>query len=162
MSSRPQPVYSRPLPSKQKISLSRRFFFRGGGVCTQASRPKKEEEGWLHQMTFISLRRGSGWGGGYKCQLSVIISVICQFSVKFQAFCQLSVKVIPLFCTAHPLLRVTLRHPSLAAALPTSAKRTNKGRFCRAEAFIRNNKCRRSADSFLVCYRKTRKLKKCA
>ena len=27
----------------------------------------------------------------------------------------------------------------MAAALPTSAKRTNKGRFCRAEAIIRNN-----------------------
>ena len=27
----------------------------------------------------------------------------------------------------------------MAAALPTSAKRTNKGRFCRAKAFIRNN-----------------------
>ena len=30
--------------------------------------------------------------GGYKCQLSVKISVICQSSVKFSAFCQLSVK----------------------------------------------------------------------
>ena len=27
----------------------------------------------------------------------------------------------------------------MAAALPTSAKRTNKGRFCRAKAFICNN-----------------------
>ena len=27
----------------------------------------------------------------------------------------------------------------MAAVLPTSAKRTNKGRFCRAKAFIRNN-----------------------
>ena len=28
--------------------------------------------------------RGSGWGrGGYKCQLSVKISVICQLSVKW-------------------------------------------------------------------------------
>ena len=27
----------------------------------------------------------------------------------------------------------------MAAILPTSAKRTNKGRFCRAKAFIRNN-----------------------
>ena len=26
----------------------------------------------------------------------------------------------------------------MAAVLPTSAKRTNKGRFCRAKAFIRN------------------------
>ena len=27
----------------------------------------------------------------------------------------------------------------MAAVLPTSAKRTNKGRFCRANAFIRTN-----------------------
>ena len=27
----------------------------------------------------------------------------------------------------------------MAAVLPTSAKRTNKGRFCRTKAFIRNN-----------------------
>ena len=27
----------------------------------------------------------------------------------------------------------------MAKVLPTSAKRTNKGRFCRAKAFIRNN-----------------------
>ena len=27
----------------------------------------------------------------------------------------------------------------MAAVLPTSAKRTNQGRFCRAKAFIRNN-----------------------
>ena len=27
----------------------------------------------------------------------------------------------------------------MAAVLPTSAKRINKGRFCRAKAFIRNN-----------------------
>ena len=27
----------------------------------------------------------------------------------------------------------------MAAVLPTSEKRTNKGRFCRAKAFIRNN-----------------------
>ena len=27
----------------------------------------------------------------------------------------------------------------MAAVLPTSAKRTNKGRFCRAKAFIHNN-----------------------
>ena len=27
----------------------------------------------------------------------------------------------------------------MAAVLPTIAKRTNKGRFCRAKAFIRNN-----------------------
>ena len=33
-----------------------------------------------------------GGGGGYKCQLSVKISVMCQLTVKFSAFCQLSVK----------------------------------------------------------------------
>ena len=44
-----------------------------------------------------------------------------------------------MFCTAHSLLRITLRHPEMAALLPTSAKRTNKGRFCRAKAFIRNS-----------------------
>ena len=43
-------------------------------------------------------------------------------------------KVIPLFCTAHPLLCIILWHP-----VPASTKRTNKGRFCRAKAFIRNN-----------------------
>ena len=30
----------------------------------------------------------------------------------------------------------------MAAVLPTSAKRTNKGRFCRAKAFIRNYNAR--------------------
>ena len=43
-------------------------------------------------------------------------------------------KVIPLFCTAHPLLCIILWHP-----VPASTKRTNKGHFCRAKAFIRNN-----------------------
>ena len=33
-----------------------------------------------------------GLDGGYKCQLSVKISVICQLSVKFPAFSQLSAK----------------------------------------------------------------------
>ena len=31
----------------------------------------------------VTIRRGSGWGGGYKCQLSVKISAICQLSVKW-------------------------------------------------------------------------------
>ena len=42
-----------------------------------------------------------------------------------------------MFCTAHPLLRIILRHPRWRRFFP--AKRTNKGRFCRAKAFIRNN-----------------------
>ena len=50
-----------------------------------------------------------------------------------------SVKVIPLFCTAQPFLRITLIVTSKkAAVLPASVKRTDKGRFCRAKAFIRN------------------------
>ena len=39
-----------------------------------------------------TVRVWMGRGGGYKCQLSVKISVICQLSVKFPAFCQLSAK----------------------------------------------------------------------
>ena len=42
--------------------------------------------------------------------------------------------VIPLFCTAHNIVT-----SKMASVLPTSAKRTNKGRLCRATAFIRNN-----------------------
>ena len=50
-----------------------------------------------------------------------------------------SLKVIPLFCTAQPFLRITLIATSkMAAVLPASEKRTDKGRFCRAKAFIRN------------------------
>ena len=49
-------------------------------------------------------------------------------------------KVIPLFCTAHPLLCIILWHPSWRRfSVPASTKRTNKGRFCRAKAFFRNN-----------------------
>ena len=48
-------------------------------------------------------------------------------------------KVIPLFCTAHPLLCITLPHPRWRRLRPTSTKRTKKGFFCRAKAFIRNN-----------------------
>ena len=48
-------------------------------------------------------------------------------------------KVIPLFCTAQPFLRITLIATSkMAAVLPASVKRTDKGRFCRAKAFSRN------------------------
>ena len=46
-------------------------------------------------------------------------------------------KVIPLFCTAHPLLRIILRHPRWRRFFPLA--RTSKGRFCRANAFIRDN-----------------------
>ena len=42
-----------------------------------------------------------------------------------------------MFCTTHPLLRIILRHPRWWQFFP--AKRTNKGRFYRAKAFIRNN-----------------------
>ena len=43
-----------------------------------------------------------------------------------------------LFCTVYPLLRITLLHPRWRV-LPASVKRTNKDRFCKAKAFIRNN-----------------------
>ena len=43
-----------PPPLKKEKSLSP-IFFRGGGDCTQASRCE-EGGGWLHQVTFISLR----------------------------------------------------------------------------------------------------------
>ena len=47
--------------------------------------------------------------------------------------------MIPLFCTAQPFLRITLIATSkMAAVLHASVKRTDKGRFCRAKAFIRN------------------------
>ena len=49
------------------------------------------------------------------------------------------IKVIPLFCTAHPLLRITLRHRRWRRFLPLARKEKNKGRFCRTKAFIRNN-----------------------
>ena len=48
-------------------------------------------------------------------------------------------KVVPLFCTAHPLLRITLRYPRWRGFFPLARKEQNKGRFCRAKAFIRNN-----------------------
>ena len=38
----------------------------------------------------------------------------------------------------------------MAAVLPTSAKRTNKGRFCRAKAFIRNNAADRLTASWFA------------
>ena len=48
-------------------------------------------------------------------------------------------KVIPLFCTAQPFLRITLIATSkMAAVLPACVKRTDKSRFCRAKAFIHN------------------------
>ena len=43
-----------------------------------------------------------------------------------------------LFCTVYPLLRIILLHPRWRV-LPASVKRTNKDRFCKAKAFIRNN-----------------------
>ena len=48
-------------------------------------------------------------------------------------------KVIPLFCTAHPLLRITLPYPRWWRFFSLARKEKNKGRFSRAKAFIRNN-----------------------
>ena len=52
---------------------------------------------------------------------------------------QISLKVIPLFCTAHTLLRITSHHSRWRWFVPPARKDTNKGLFCRAAAFIRNN-----------------------
>ena len=50
------------------------------------------------------------------------------------------IKVLPSFYTVHPQNNVHNTATSkMEAVLLTSAKRTNKGRFCRANAFIRNN-----------------------
>ena len=49
-------------------------------------------------------------------------------------------KVIPLFCTAQPVLAHNIATSKMAAVLAASAERSNKGRFCRAKAVIRNNK----------------------
>ena len=44
--------------------------------------------------------------------------------------------MIPSFCTTQPFLRITLIATcKMAAVLPASVKRTEKGRFCRAKAF---------------------------
>ena len=72
---------------------------------------------------------------GKPCVTSVTI-ILLESTVRQTS---LSFKVIPLFCTAHPLLRITMLHPRWRRVLPTSPKRTNKGRFCRAKAFNGNN-----------------------
>ena len=43
-----------------------------------------------------------------------------------------------MFCTAHPLLRITLRHPRWRRLFPLARKEQTRG-FCRAKAIIRNN-----------------------
>ena len=60
------------------------------------------------------------------------------------AFVYISAKEIPLFCTAHLTLRITLRLSEMAASHPGHPKRGNKGRFCCSRAFKSNhdNSCR--------------------
>ena len=41
----------------------------------------------------------------------------------------LKLKVIPLFCTAHPLLRITLRHPRWRRFFPLARKEQTKAAF---------------------------------
>ena len=72
-----------------------------------------------------------------------------------------ALKVIPLFCTVHPLLRMTLRHPRWQRFFPLVWKEQARAAFTDLKLLFAI-KCCRSADSFLVCYRKTRKWKKCA
>ena len=64
-----------------------------------------------------------------------------------------------LHCASFPTHNITTS--KMAAVLAASARRSNKGRFCRAEALIRKKTMLQIA-SFLVCYQKTRKLKRCA
>ena len=54
-------------------------------------------------------------------------------------FLTFSIKVIPLVLHYAPSTEHNIATSKMAPVLPTSAKRTNKGRFCRAKAFIRNN-----------------------
>ena len=72
-----------------------------------------------------------------------------------------ALEVIPLFCTVHPLLRMTLRHPRWQRFFPLVWKEQARAAFTDLKLLFAI-KCCRSADSFLVCYRKTRKWKKCA
>ena len=60
-----------------------------------------------------------------------------------------------LFCTVYPVLRIILLHPRWRV-LPASVKRTNKDRFCKAKAFIRNNNAgdRQTASWFAIEKRK--------
>ena len=51
----------------------------------------------------------------------------------------MAIKVIPLFLHCAPSTVHNIATSKMAAVLPTSAKRINKSRFYRAEAFIRNN-----------------------
>ena len=53
---------------------------------------------------------------------------------------KLKLKVIPFFCAAHRLLRITLRHPRWRQFFPLSRKeQTRAAAVCRAKAFIRHN-----------------------
>ena len=72
-------------------------------------------------------------------------------------------KVIPLFCTAQPFVRITLIATSkMAAVLPASVKRTDKGCFCRAKAFIRNKNAANQLTASWSALKKQENEKKCA
>ena len=68
-------------------------------------------------------------------------------------------KVIPLFCTAHPLLRITLPHPRWRRFFSVARKEQTRAAFAELKllfAIIMSQIGRQ------VCYQKTRKWKKCA
>ena len=44
-----------------------------------------------------------------------------------------------MFCSAHPLLRITLRHPRWRQFFQLARKEQTRASFCRAKAFICNN-----------------------
>ena len=74
---------------------------------------------------------------------------------------QIKLKVIPLFCTAHPLLRITLPHPGWRRLFSPARKEQTRAAFAELKLLFAII-VPQLADSFLVCYQKTRKRKKCA
>ena len=55
------------------------------------------------------------------------------------ARCKVALKGNSLVLHCAPSTAHNIATSKIAAVLPANAKRTNKGRFCRAKAFIRNN-----------------------
>ena len=85
-------------------------------------------------------------------KLSLHIGFSKSVSISKELLIALEGNFLVLHCappTAH-----NIRTSKMAAVLPTGAKRINRGRFCRAKAFIRNNN---AADPGLIS--KNKKLK---
>ena len=63
----------------------------------------------------------------YYCEVNVIHYY--QLKQKFSSIRFGMVKVIPLFCTAHPLLRITLLHPRWRRFFPLARKEQTRAAF---------------------------------